>query len=576
MTRLLLSLLLVATVCSAAQRPNVLYIITDDQGYGDLSMHGNKVLQTPVIDKFAAESVRFDRFFVSPLCAPTRASTLTGRYSLRTGTRGVAANEETMRAEEVTIAEILKSDGYSTGLFGKWHQGENWPASPNAQGFDEFWGYCRGHWNNYFDSEVRHNGKVEQSKGYIVDLETDHTIKFIDDAKDNPWFAWVAYTTPHSPFQVPDEYFNRYKAKGLDDELACIYGMCANLDDNVGRLLKHLDDKGLRENTIVVFVTDNGPNTQRYNGDMKGKKGTLDEGGSRVPFFLRYPARLKESRLVPQIAMHIDVLPTLVELCGVPMLKTLPLDGRSLVPLLEGKSEGWPERTLFTQHMLAGPKGKMGAAVRTQQYRAIVQPKKTELYDMIADPGQKEDIAEKKPEVTKQLTEAYAAWWKEIKADVEKPRGNPEIGHPEENPIELTTPNSKLTEGLNFDGLPPNNGWVHGWVNLDATVTWDVNVVKAGNYDLKLQYLCPKGNGGAVVEVKAGETAKTATITETDYVMLPSPDRVARKEAFEMKWHYLDVGSFTLSEGPTSIQLKAKTRPGTEVMELKAVWLEKK
>jgi arylsulfatase A len=575
MIRLLLCLLFASSLI-AADHPNVLLIITDDQGWGDFSCNGNTVLQTPVIDKLGAESVRFDRFFVSPLCAPTRSSMLTGRYSLRTGVRGVAAGEEAMRSEEVTLAEVLKAAGYRTGLFGKWHQGENWPACPNAQGFDEFWGYCRGHWNNYFDAEVRHNGKVEHSKGYIVDDETAHTIKFIDDAKDKPWLAWVAYTTPHSPFQVPDEYFNRYKGKGIDDELACIYGMCANLDDNVGRLLKHLDDIGQRDNTIVLFLTDNGPNTQRFNGDMKGKKGSLDEGGSRVPLFVRYPARIKESRLVKPIAMHIDVLPTLVELCGVPMLKGLPLDGRSLVPLLEGREKGWPERTLFTQHMLAGAKGKSGAAVRTQQYRAIIQGKTTELYDMLADPGQKKDIASEKPDVTKLLGEGYAKWWKEVKTDADKPRDVPEIGHAEENPIELTTPNARINEGLTYGGLAPNNSWVHNWVNLDATVKWDVNVVSGGSYQLKLQYLCPKGNGGSVIDVSAGEATKSATVAETDYVQIPSPDRVQRKEAYEMVWSYLDVGSFTLSPGKTSIQVKAKTRAGAEVMELKAVWLEKR
>lgn len=556
--------------------PNVLLIITDDQGYGDLSLHGNPVLKTPVLDKLGTDSVRFDRFYVSPLCAPTRGSLLTGRYSLRTGTRGVAAGEETMRGNEVTIAEALKTVGYKTGLFGKWHQGENYPNSPNAQGFDYAWGYSRGHWNSYFDSEIRINGKVDHAKGYIVDATTDETVKFIDQTGDTPWLAWVAYSTPHTPLQVPDKYFNEYKGKGLDDELACIYGMCANIDDNVGRLLKHLEEKKLREDTIVIFLTDNGPNGIRFNGDMKGKKGTLDEGGSRVPCFVSYPAAGWKARLVPQIAMHIDMFPTLASLCGVAKLETLPQDGTSLVPLLEGKDQGWPERTLFTQHMLGGPKGNKGAAVRTQQYRALIQGKKTSLYDMIADPGQKEDIADAKPEVVKQLNAAYAAWWKDVKADADKPRDLPELGHPEENPMELTTPNSKLTGGLNFAGLPPNNGWIHNWRTPEDKVTWNINTVAAGEYQVKLQYLCPQPNGGSKIEVRVGDQKREIAVPATDYQVVPLPDRQPRKEANEMIWRWLDLGPLSFPAGPGSIEIKALEKKGEEVMELKAIWLEKK
>jgi arylsulfatase A len=400
--------------------------------------------------------------------------------------------------------------------------------------------------------------------------------QFIDDAKDQPWLAWVAYTTPHLPPQVPDEYFNRYKAKGLDDELACIYGMCANLDDNVGRLLAHIDANQLRDNTIVIFMTDNGPNGKRFNGDMKGTKGSVDEGGSRVPFFIRYPAKLKQARLVPQIAMHIDVLPTLMELCELPMPKTLPLDGMSLVPLLNGDDSHWPQRTLFTQHMLGGRKGGMAAAVRTQQYRAVLQGKDWSLYDMQSDPGQAKDIATEKPAVLDELRDAYAKWFADVKKDADRPRDLIEIGHAEEATVELTTPNAVLTEGLDFDDKPPNNGWVHHWSNLDATVTWNVNVVRGGDYQLKLQYLCPAPNGGSKIEVRVGDQKQTLTVPETDYVEVPSPDRVKRKEAYEMVWHELDAGSFKVTPGNTTIQVKGLERKGTEVMELKAVWVQQK
>ena len=539
--RLLLAILLLAFSVHAADRPNVLIILTDDQGYGDLSMHGNKSLQTPVIDKMASQSMRFDRFYVSPLCAPTRASLLTGRYSLRTGVRGVAAGEEAMRGEEITIAEALKAQGYHTGLFGKWHNGENYPCNPAAQGFETVFGYTRGHWNNYFNSPVKKNGKPAVAKGYIVDATTTEVTQFMDDSKDKPFLAWVAYTTPHSPFQVPDEYFDRYKAKGLPDDLACIYGMCANLDDNVGRLLKHLDERGIADNTIVIFLTDNGPATERFNGGMKGKKGSMDEGGSRVPCFIRWPARFKQPRLIPQIAMHIDMFPTLMELCGLPMPKTLPIDGHSLVPLLDGKTEGWPERELFTQHMLTGPKGARAAAVRTQQYRAVMQNKDWHLYDMIADPGQEKDIAAAKPDLVTKFAADYAAWFKDVKADADKPRDIPDLGHPDENPIELTTP----------------------------------NVIEPGDYEIQLQYICPQADAGSKIEVLANGKSFPAVVAGTPIISYPSPDRVPRKEAYEMKWFFLKPGTVHLDKGPAQFKVKALEKPGEEVMQLKALWLRR-
>lgn len=575
--RLLFAFLLFASALAASTRPNILIILTDDQGYGDLSVHGNKVLQTPVIDKFSAESMRFDRFYVSPLCAPTRSSLLTGRYSLRTGVRGVATGEEAMRSEEVTIAEALRAEGYHTGIFGKWHNGENYPCNPQNQGFETVFGYTRGHWNNYFDSPVKKNGKPVVAKGFIVDATTDEVTKFIDDSQDKPFLAWVAYTTPHTPFQVPDKYFDKYKARGLPDDVACIYGMCENLDDNVGRLLQHLDDKGLRDNTIVLYLSDNGPAGERYNAGMKGKKGSMDEGGSRVPCFMRWPARFKQPRLIPQIAMHIDLFPTLMELCGLSMPKTLPIDGRSLVPLLDNKAEGWPERELFTQHMLAGPKGNRAAAVRTQQYRAVMQGKGWQLYDMLADPSQEKNIAAEKPDMVNKFAADYQAWWQDVKADANKPRDIPELGHPDENPIELTAPNGRLSGGLDWGGLASNNSWIHNWKDLDGSVTWELNVITAGDYEIELQYLCPQADAGAKIEVLANGKSFPLIVEGTPVIALPSPDRVPRtKEAYEMKWYYLKPGTVHLDKGHAEIQVKALEKPGKEVMQLKALWMRRK
>ncbi|MQY63441.1 MAG: sulfatase-like hydrolase/transferase, partial [Calditrichaeota bacterium] len=293
-------------------RPNILLIMTDDQGWGDITSHGNDVIKTPVMDRIAAEGARFERFYVSPVCAPTRAALLTGRYCLRTGTHGVTRGQENMRSDEVTNAEVFKQAGYATGCFGKWHNGAHYPHHPNGQGFDEFFGFCAGHWNNYFDTTLDRNGQPVETKGYISDVLTNASMAFIEQNRKRPFFCYLPYNAPHTPWQVPDRYFDKYKAKGLDDETACSYAMTECLDDNIGRLLGQLDELNLAGDTIVLFLTDNGPNTDRYNGGMKGRKGSVNEGGVRVPLFIRWPGHIRPGTYVKPIAAHIDLLPTLV------------------------------------------------------------------------------------------------------------------------------------------------------------------------------------------------------------------------------------------------------------------------
>ena len=337
---------------AADRKPNVLLIMTDDQGYGDLRLHGNAKIDTPVLDRLAGESTRFDRFFVCPLCTPTRASLLSGRYYLRTGVASVTRGLETMRSEEVTIAEVLKGGGYATGCFGKWHLGEHYPNHPNGQGFDEFFGMPTGHWDNYFDPRLEHNGRMVATRGYITDVLTDAGVRFIEQQRDRPFFCYVPYNAPHTPLQVPDALFDKYKARGLDDRAAAIYGMVENIDGNVGRLLRKLDALKLAGNTIVIFLSDNGPEGpegSRYNAGMRGMKGRVHEGGVRVPLFVRWPGRIPRGKVVKQIAAHVDLLPTIAELCGVPLPRTQPLDGRSLAGLLMAKGQDWPDRMIFTR-----------------------------------------------------------------------------------------------------------------------------------------------------------------------------------------------------------------------------------
>jgi arylsulfatase A len=561
-----------ALVVKAAPKPNILIVITDDQGYGDLGVHGNPLAQTPVLDRLARESIRFDRFFVSPLCAPTRASLLTGRYSLRTGTTGVAQGQETMRSEEVTFAEALGDVGYRTGLFGKWHNGEHYPYTPQGQGFTEALGFNLGHWNNYFDTSLKHNGRWVKTKGFISDVLTDAALGFIDKNRARPFLCYLSYNAPHAPVQVPGKYFDKYKARGLNDYLSSVYGMVENLDDNLGRVLKRLDELKLRDNTIVIFMTDNGPNGARFNGGMRGVKGSLHEGGSRVPFFLRWPTRFKQPVLIEQIAAHIDVFPTLLELCGVPMPKTLPQDGRSLVPLLEGKNENWPERTLFTQHRL--PNNGQTGAVRTQRYRLVNEGRGWELFDMKADPGQAQNIAAMQPELVRQLASAYEKWWSGILPQAQLSRLPIPVGYAPEPLIELPAAQATFDGGIRFSGRYPNNAWLTGWTNPAAIIEWELEVVRGGNYEVGLQYLCAE-QAGARVRLSAAGAQVDASLRPTASRQIASPDRVPRAEVYEMEWASLRAGTLRLPRGKTKLTLRALAKPGEAVLDLKAITLKR-
>jgi arylsulfatase A len=568
-------ILVPGTSAAAAAPPNVVLIISDDQGYGDLSLHGNPHVRTPVLDRLATNGVQFERFFVSSVCAPTRASLLTGRYSLRTGVRGVTRGDETMRSEEVTVAEALRAAGYRNGYFGKWHNGEHFPYTPQGQGFDEVFGFNLGHWNNYFNTTLKRNTKAAKTSGFITDVLTDEALKFIEGNRARPFFCYVAYCVPHSPFQCPDRYFDKHKRAGLSDYLASVYGMVENMDDNIGRLLSRLDELKLRENTIVIFLSDNGANGVRYNAGMRGAKNSFHEGGTRVPFLLNWPARFKEPRTVREIASHIDVFPTLLELCGVPAPSTLPQDGRSLVPLMEGRTNGWPERILFQQWQ-AGARAEQTGALRTQRWRLSNDGNGWELFDMQRDPGEKRDAGAEFPEEKRRLVAAYEQWWKEIKAAIPRPWPPPvPVGYPEENPVELPVPQCRFGEPLRFSGKHPNNAWLTNWVSTDARVIWKLNVVRDGRYSVTLSYVCREADAGARIRVLAGDAKLEAVTRATPIRLVPSPDRVAREEVYEMEWHDLPVGNVRLEKGAALLTVDALTKPGDEVMQLKSVRLER-
>jgi arylsulfatase A-like enzyme len=576
---------LVISSLSAAQKPNVLLILTDDQGYGDVASHGNKWLKTPHHDQLAAAGARFKRYFVSPVCAPTRASILTGRWHLRTGVHGVTHGHDIIRTEEVTLAEIFKANGYATGAYGKWHNGEHYPHTPNGQGFDEFVGFCAGHWNNYFDTILEENGKFIKSEGYIVDYLTTRTIEFIEKNQKKPWFAFVPFNTPHLPWQAPEKYWKRFKDnKELTLETRCAYAMVENIDDNIGRLMAALDRLKLAENTIVLFMSDNGANTDRFNVSMKGRKGNMHEGGTRVPLFIRWTGKIKPGTVVKPITAHVDLLPTLVELTGVKMGKTLPLDGKSLVPLLNGHDSDWPKRTLFSHWK--GTKPNRGT-VRTDRWRAVKTPQNEnwELYDMQVDSEESMDLAQKNPEVLTHMKAEYMKWFADVTKDGFE-QVKTEIGHDAAPDVNLYSHEADLRpiehQGISFGGRAGFAfDYVAKWTDKNSYPAWPVKVIQQGTYDVTLFYAAAKDAIDTEFELWAGKEVLKGKITKAFTAQkIPSRNVVGygkrpynTKPVPEYIWAELKLGSIDLAKGELDIVLKALSKPGKEVMQLKEIAL---
>ena len=551
-----------------ASKPNILLILTDDQGWGDVSFHGNDVLETPHIDALAKQSIVFDRFYVSPVCAPTRASLLTGRYHIATGTTWVTHRMEVMREEEVTIAELLKPHGYVSGLFGKWHQGKQYPHDPIGQGFDTFFGFTEGHLNNYFDTRLTHNFEEVETKGYLPDVLTDKTMEFIE-SKD-PFFAMLSLNTPHSPFQVPDVYFDKYKAKGLDNKDACVYGMEENIDDNVGRLIAYLEETGKINNTIVIFMTDNGPNGIRYNGGMKGKKADLDEGGVRVPFFMKIPG--KNHQVIKPWAGHIDIMPTLADLLDIGMPDGLDIHGRSLYPLIEGKDGNWKDRNFFTHHVNL-KFDTIPGAVRNQEYLLTLKSKQKELYNLIKDPYQEENIFNQEPSKANELEKLYMDWLQEMtKKGVEPPLI--QIGHPNIPTVELPASDGQRLGNVLYKGVM---GWANDWYinfkNPEDKVIWEMDIIENSIYEVFVQMA-----NDSPFKMKISSNGKSL-VYETDQIhqtkLIPNQDRVPRSEVEEMDWPMISLGEINFEKGPSFLELSFLHEDFGNI-EIKGVVLKKK
>ena len=578
---------------AAAERPNVVVFLADDAGWGDYGHSGNRQATTPHIDSLATGGVSLDRFYVCPVCAPTRAEFLTGRYHPRGGVRGVSEGFERLNLDESTVADAFKAAGYATGAFGKWHNGSQWPYHPRARGFDEYFGYTAGHWGEYFDAPLEDDGRMVRTKGYIVDVCTDRALDFIECNKAKPFFCYVPFTTPHSPWAVPDADWQKFKDLSLTqpatdaaqenaDHTRCALAMLANQDRNVGRVLAKLQELRLRDDTLVIYFSDNGPNTFRWTGGMKGKKGTTDEGGVRSVCYWSWPAGLPAGHTVSHIAGAIDLLPTLTSLCGIPRVGDKPLDGVDLSSLLLQKPIEWPDRMIFSTWA-----GKV--SVRTPQHRLYHEGR---LFDMARDPGQTTPVNESDPATAARLTAAVSAWRREMFGDqatsatkVGKGNGDKK-GGVDPRPIPVGYREFPITMLPARDGDPscgvrrssgaPNCSYFVNWTTTEGRMQWSLDVHTQGRYRATIDYTCPVAAAGSTIELSAGENRVQGTVTpDWDPPLYTNQDTLPRPagESQMKEFRPLDLGELNLDEGRTTLVLRAIKIPGTAVMDVRRVTL---
>ncbi|GAB5558999.1 MAG: arylsulfatase [Synoicihabitans sp.] len=479
-----------------ASRPNVVLIMTDDQGYGDLSGTGNSVLQTPAIDKLAKESVRLNDYHVSPTCSPTRGALLSGHYTNRAGPWHTIMGRSMLRLGAVTMGDVFTDNGYATGMFGKWHLGDAYPYRAEDRGFQDVVRHAGGgvgqtpdFWDNsYFNDTYFRNGTPEKFEGFCTDVFFREAQRFVGESIDagKPFFAYIAPNAPHLPYHCPPEYWEKYKGKGLTPEEEIFFGMIENIDDNVGAFRDYLEKKGVAENTIFIFTTDNGTATGQnvYNAGMRGRKGSAYEGGHRVPFFMHWPeGELTEARDIDTLTAHIDILPTMMDLCGLEIPMDYSFDGRSLTPLIYDHPTPWVDRAIITDSQrVVDPIKWKDSSTMTQRWRLI---NGEELYDIVADPGQTTDVSAKHPKVVASLRADYDRWWASISPTFDKEE-RLVIGDDANNPAVLNAHDLITTA--------PVSAWNQSHIRrgYKANGHFAINVAQAGVYDMELRRWPPE------------------------------------------------------------------------------------
>ncbi|GIZ09783.1 arylsulfatase [Flavobacterium sp. UMI-01] len=535
------------------KKPNVIIIITDDQGYGDLGCTGNPIVKTPHLDQFYKKSVRLTDFHVGPTCAPSRSGLMTGRYANRVGVWHTIGGVSILREKEVTMANVFQNNGYETGMFGKWHLGDSYPSRPQDKGFKHTLihggggvGQTPDYWNNdYFDDTYLENGVPKKVKGYCTDVWFDEAMKYIETNKDKPFFCYIAPNAPHLPFNVPADYYNKYKNEAIPEELKKFYAMITNVDDNFKRLQDKLKQLKLDENTIVIFLTDNGTASgyketdgkmYGYNANMKGIKNSEYEGGHRVPFFISYPAgKISGGRDVNTLAAHLDVLPSLATICKLEMPK-LDLDGSDISSLLLDKNAVFKRDYLITDSQrVQEPIKWRKSAVMSDKMRLV---NGTELYDVSKDPGQNNNIAAQFPDVVAKMRGYYEEWWSSVSTEFNI---FPEIivGSDKQNPVEITCHDEHVHDST----IPWNQDYIREGKLNPIGGEFTLNFDRDGVYEIEVSRW-PFESGLKINEGVAGRKATTYT------------DEISEGKAMNFKSAVLKIGAWK-EEKPVSADAKS-------------------
>ena len=556
------------------QKPNILIFLTDDQGWGDLSFNGNSNLSTPNIDGIANNGAAFDRFYVSPVCSPTRAELLTGKFFIRSGVNGVTRGYERMNLDHSLISDYFKEKDYRTGVFGKWHNGSQPPYHPNSRGFDEFYGFTSGHWGNYYDPVLENNGEITRGKGYISDDITNKAISFIKNSK-KPFFTYVSYNTPHSPMQVPDSYLKdknivlkgRYSDKENVKKTEAALAMVENLDYNVGKVIDSLKKYKLYDNTIIIYFSDNGPNGNRWNNDLKERKGSTNEGGVRVPFFIQWPKKIPSGIRVSQISSVLDIFPTLIELTN--NSSEIDFDGLSFKKYLEDQKLQDNQRKIFSYW-------NNKISVRNNRF---ILDNQNNLFDLKVDHQQEIVVNNKFTKEYNELKKAKNVWKNTVvdkyKKSIKRRRFT--VNDLESVYTHLPARDAEITGELKRSSIHANCSFIENWENKEDYIYWDVEVLSSGKSNVELYYTLPENSVGTEIAIEYEDQIiyKELKTFHDPKLQGYEKDIVKRIESYTKEFNKVAIGDIDFKKGSSVLKLKTSKKTGKNSIDFRLLVLKK-
>lgn len=561
------------------KQPNIVFIMTDDQGYWDTGVSGNPYVATPAMDRIANEGIQLRRYYTAPVCAPTRAGIMTGRHYLRTGLYNTRFGGDTLGSEEITIAELLQDANYRTGLFGKWHLGKYPNFQPQNRGFDEFLGHYHGHIERYeFPDQVFHNGRQVRTRGYVSELFTDAANDFIETAHrdQKPFFCALMFNAPHSPWVLDtshygqpegDKLLTKYLDKGIPIREARIYSLIERVDQNIKRLLDHLDQLQITQNTIVIFTSDNGGVSKYWKGGMKGNKASTYEGGVRAPCYIRWPKKIVPGSLSDSLTAHIDWLPTFCEIAQATPPGDREIDGKSLIHLITQEPRSKHHQYVYHTWDRYSPNADRRWGISDQKWKlmcvvgnnALADESDWKLYDLEKDPGETENLRNQHPEIVKRLRNEFTTWFRKVTQGIEyKPISIPVSG--DTGSLTELSPSWSKWKGehiqYTFDGYDWDT--IDSWKSPGESVTWRLNVEKSGRYQIKISYGCSPQNAGSLMKLNIAKQTLLYKVQAT-----------ATAEQFDT----FEAGSVFLKAGQQELTTVIEDSKHQEVMRLNRILL---